>query len=111
VSEEALDAFRPHLHRVAERALKLPGMRQHHVLFDLLFTPEQADEYNAGLLKLQGIARRLANSSARAQDASVALSVLSKLQQYAFLPIRIPQHERIWNPNSSRIVLVSTGTR
>lgn len=82
VCEEALNAFAPHMHRVAEHELGLPGLREHSVFFDLKFTPEQAKQYNGSLTKLRSIARRMASELAEAQDASVALSVLSKLQQY-----------------------------
>ena len=82
VCEEALVAFAPHMHRVSENELGLPGLREHSIFYDLKFSPMQAKQYNASLLKLRSIAKRMASEQAEAQDASVALSVLSKLQQF-----------------------------
>jgi SNF2 family DNA or RNA helicase len=82
VNQEALEAFQPHLHRVGEEELGLPGLRTRTVLFDLEFTTAQAAEYNRELSQLRSIARRIASERAGAQDASVALAVLSRLQQY-----------------------------
>lgn len=98
VCEEALLAFAPHMHRVAEHQLGLPGLREHSVFYDLKFTPEQAREYNRSLFKLRSIAKRMASEQAEAQDASVALSVLSKLQQYPVSFLLGSRGASSWDP-------------
>ena len=82
VSEEALESFQPHLHRVSEDELGLPDLNASDRLFDLELTTAQACEYNSQLAQLRSIARRIAQEKAGSNDASVALAVLARLQQY-----------------------------
>lgn len=102
-------AFAPHIHRVTEHELGLPGLREHSVFFDLKFSPEQAREYNASLFKLRSIAKRMASEQAEAQDASVALSVLSKLQQYPVSFLLGSKGASNWDPTVDAPAAVEEG--